>query len=932
MDLKIVNFIILAMVAGLSACGSGNSAQDPLVDEFHIAYVKRPFPLRDSENNNEIIQPDARDPLMFYPGSELFIRDHATAQAAERNLTIDVTNGAGDVKDVEVSYDGKKLLFALKKPDIEGLQPEEQPTWNIWEYNIETDKLRRVIELDVFSEEGHDVAPYYLPDGRIVFSSTRQYGSKETLANEGKPFYTSLVDQEGQHAMMLHVMNSDGTEIRQITFAPAVDMDPFVHSDGRIIFTRWDRFFGRDSINLYAVNPDGTNLQLLYGAHSHDSGPNGATIQYTQARELPDGRILSIIRPYAGTFGGGDIGLIEADYFADYGQPTKDNIGLPGTGQSSLTDDEASAEIKPALGGRFISVYPLWDGTDRSLVSWTPCRLVENEQNVPCTETRLANPDLVEAEPVYNLYVLNHANKTKLPIVLPQSGTAITDVVAAQVRAYPEVIEDTVMSSDQKTGILHIRSVYDFDGTFNARGSTVLVPQTKPIPDTPAAGFSFSVAVPQSSAQLAEDGRSNSPEVERTARFLRLIKPFVRPEQDELNIPNIVFGRNPGRDGMMEIIGYAPIEPDGSVKVRVPADVPFSFQIVNKFGRRIGEQRHMSWLQVRKGEILECNGCHNHNSGIPHGRRDAIQAENTGAPQDGPFPAQTTDILAHQNETMAETRIRLSCANDDCAGLNPTVDIIYQDIWTKPVSDTDGNPLIIKGEPFSYLYSDIFNFNDDIVDPVSKSCVNKWTEKCRMVINYVTHIDPIWSKLRLQPDGVTELSCSQNGCHSPVAADGISPQVPLPVDASQLNLDNNSSFDQSDDPNRLEAYRELFFGDNRQELDMNGLLADILVPTQQFNEDGSPVLDMNGDPVFVDLPEAISGQFVPLMISGSANGSSRFFSALENDSPVAEPPAIPDPANMFDHTDVLSPAELRLISEWLDIGAQYYNDPFAVPN
>jgi hypothetical protein len=31
------------------------------------------------------------------------------------------------------------------------------------------------------------------------------------------------------------------------------------------------------------------------------------------------------------------------------------------------------------------------------------------------------------------------------------------------------------------------------------------------------------------------------------------------------------------------------------------------------------------------------------------------------------------------------------------------------------------------------------------------------------------------------------------------------------------------------------------------------------------------------------------------------------------------------------HAGRLSPAELRLVSEWLDLGAQYFNDPFAVP-
>jgi hypothetical protein len=34
---------------------------------------------------------------------------------------------------------------------------------------------------------------------------------------------------------------------------------------------------------------------------------------------------------------------------------------------------------------------------------------------------------------------------------------------------------------------------------------------------------------------------------------------------------------------------------------------------------------------------------------------------------------------------------------------------------------------------------------------------------------------------------------------------------------------------------------------------------------------------------------------------------------------------------VLNHTGYLSPAELRLIVEWLDIGGQYYNDPFVAP-
>jgi len=880
--------IIVALVAGLAACGGGGggSPQDPLVDSFHIAYVKRPFPLRETELPNDIIQPDVRDPLLFYPKSDLYIRDHASAQAPPRNITLAATGGEGDVKDVDVSYDGKKLLFALKKPDIEGRQPEEQPTWNIWEYNIETDTLRKIIEQDIFSEEGQDIAPAYLPDGRIIFSSSRQYGSKETLTNEAKPRYTSLVDQEQQHAMMLHVMNDDGTDIRQITFAPVIDMDPYVRGDGKVIFTRWDRFSGSDAVNIYSINPDGTDLQLLYGAHSHDTRPNGSTIQYSQVREYPDGRVLTILRPFTDSFAGGDIVLIDTDKFADYGKPTKDNPGLAGTGQVSLTGEGASASETPTLGGRYISVFPLWDGSNRSLVSWTPCRMLENDLPVPCTEAGLANSDVVEAVPIYNLYIYDHAQQTKLPIFLPETGKAVTDVVAAQPRTYPVDLDDTVESSTEKTGILHIRSVYDFDGGFNSRGADV----TMTGPENP----------------IREFLQKTEPD-DRNARFLRLIKNFVRPDRDHFSIPNLA---NRGGD-LVEIIGYAPIEPDGSVKVRVPANVPFSFQIVDKDGRRIDERRHMSWLQVRKGETLECNGCHDHNSDTPHGRRDAITSINTGADQSGIFPGQGGSLLAKYGETMAETRTRISCENENCKGLNPTVNIVYKDVWS-----------IIPSAEFNYS----FNFSDDISDPVSKSCVTNWTKECRVVINYVTHIDPLWEKERITTNGKM-VTCSQNGCHSPVAKDGVSAQVPAPKARSQLNLDNLSTLDIDDDTDRLEAYTELFSGDILQD-DTDGILVDVTEPQLVLDDNGDPIPDGMGGFQTVDVPVSISGNYVPIMRSGAANSSRRFFNIFTN---IDDPDHYDPGADGGNGQATLSPAELKLISEWLDIGAQYYNDPFAVP-
>src|SRR5690606_26942703 len=143
--------------------------------DFSLAYVKRPL-LTDEDGN--LITQNVRDPAAFWPGAELYLRDRASPSAADRLLTADVfpPDEAGDpplydVKDLAASYDGQQLLFAMRAPEDPNLDEDEQPTWNIWLYDHATRELRRVIGSDIVAEEGDDIAPQFLPDGRIVFAS-----------------------------------------------------------------------------------------------------------------------------------------------------------------------------------------------------------------------------------------------------------------------------------------------------------------------------------------------------------------------------------------------------------------------------------------------------------------------------------------------------------------------------------------------------------------------------------------------------------------------------------------------------------------------------------------------------------------------------------------------------------------------------------------
>jgi hypothetical protein len=149
-------------------------------------------------------------------------------------------------------------------------------------------------------------------------------------------------------------------------------------------------------------------------------------------------------------------------------------------------------------------------------------------------------------------------------------------------------------------------------------------------------------------------------------------------------------------------------------------------------------------------------------------------------------------------------------------------------------------------------------------------------------------------------------------CHNVVDAMGVQ-MVP----AAQLDLSDGPS---ADEPDHLKSYRELLFNDNRQVVDENGIVIDELVqatdgngnPLFLLDAEGELVLDIDANPI----PILVNIGVQPSLNVGGANFSPAFFNRFTVSG---------------SHDGRLSAAELKLISEWIDIGGQYYNNPFDVP-
>ncbi len=859
--------VLLAGLMTAAGCGGGGGGVgiadgqdgDPVVVDVPIAYVKRPVPADDDEGNPAM--PDVRELLTFNAGTvgaDLYVRERASPTAEEINVTAAETQGLGDVRDVEASWDGEFFLFAMRGPFDPNLDEEEQPTWNIWEYEIATQTLRRVIASNNTAAAGHDLAPHYLPDGRIVFSSTRQRRTGAILLDEGKPQYPGLDESQQEPAFVLHVMNADGSDIRQVSFNQSHDLDPSVDSDGKVIFSRWDNAGPMDAMNLYRMNPDGSDLELLYGAHSHATGTNAAVVQFLQPREMPDGRMITVLRPFATPQLGGDLTLIDTPRYLENTQANAANSGvLSGPAQVSAVINDVRTDGGISPGGSFSAAFPLWDGTNRIIVSWSQCRLQEAGQVVPCTPAKLAGPNPVAASPAYGIWVYDISSDTQLPIVPAETGRIFTDVVAAQTRGIPPIILDLADSGladlnllAEGTALINVRSVYDMDGVDTAA------------PNIPSMADPL-VLSPDQSPKL----------------FMRIVKAVAIPDADVLDFNLSAFGVS-RQNGMREIIGYVPVQPDGSVLAKVPANVPLQISVLDRQGQRL-DVRHNSWLQLRPGQELTCNGCHVPDAGLSHGRADAFASVYAGATTTGlPFPNTNPAIFADFGETMAEARGRISCATD-CADITPSMDVIFTDVWTDPAGPQ------VPADSFSYLYADLTT-----AAPVSPACQTQWTPLCRTVINYETHIQPLWDLPRVAADGVTDVTCIL--CHDKEDDMG-NPEVP----AGQLDLRGIASPEQA---LHFVAYRELLFGDNLEFFDMDlGIVTDVLV------DDIDPD---TGLPIQVPVP-------IPSPASaGGARSSGPFFLPFQAGNT---------------HEGWLTDAELRLISEWLDVGAQYFNNPFEAP-
>ena len=186
-------------------------------------------------------QSDAQSERHFEPGSALCL---LTCKGGLSDVETLLEDKKGVIRDPDVSYDGKRVLFSWKKSDRED-------DYHLYEMELATRNIRQLTN-------GLGVADYeavYLPDGDILFNSSR---------------CVQTVDCWWTEVSNLYRCNPDGKFIHRLTFDQVHDNSPTVTDDGRILYTRWE-YNDRSQVfpqPLLQMMPDGTGQTEVYGGSS----------------------------------------------------------------------------------------------------------------------------------------------------------------------------------------------------------------------------------------------------------------------------------------------------------------------------------------------------------------------------------------------------------------------------------------------------------------------------------------------------------------------------------------------------------------------------------------------------------------------------------------------------------------------------------------
>jgi formylglycine-generating enzyme required for sulfatase activity len=487
------------------------------------------------------------------------VRSSRLPAVGDNFMTIDKVSKTGWNTELGVLSDLRSenpTFTPIYKPENGSPILEPELNWDgerIMFTSVSDDNRRwAIFEINVDGTDLKTLSPTDQPDVDFFDSCYTPEGQVIACSNAGKQGLPCI---NGSDPMAnIYTIDPETKKVRQLTFEQDSDWHPTPLSNGRIMYLRWEysdimHYYSRI---LFHMNPDGTNQAELYG-----SGSLFPTA-FKHAREFPDSS--QIVGIGGGHHGRGDTGrllIIDPTIARKYPfrfHPTELEWG------PENTQYDCHPEVFPTEVTGFVAEIP-GHGLD----------VVGNVLDMQSTGLRynfvfpyplcenyiLVNCELDEQPGTYGLYLVDtFDNMTLISEIKGQGYFFPTPLVE---RDLPPLLPNRV-DEGSKEATVFITDVYHGLGTKNVPKGEIVGLKI----------FAYHFA-------YLNTGGHESVGVQSSWDIKR-------------------------------ILGYVPVEEDGSAFFKIPANTPVALLPVDKNGAAV--QLFRSWFVGMPGENVSCNGCH----------------------------------------------------------------------------------------------------------------------------------------------------------------------------------------------------------------------------------------------------------------------------------------------------------------------------------
>jgi len=203
----------------------------------------------------------------YVPGARLEVRNLQSGDV--RNLIEGSRYEKADIEGMDLSFDGKKVVFAMK---LDGNDNYHIYTANLTK-GTDKDNPYGIAQLTTAAQD--DLSPIWLANRNVAFITNQSYTEMGTRADEYN---------HGRRVTQIATVSEAGGDADRKVCSQNLShvFNLFRMKSGQVGFSRWEHLENVNDSKLFAMNPDCTKMVALAGQHDK---PANSLVQVAESNE-----------------------------------------------------------------------------------------------------------------------------------------------------------------------------------------------------------------------------------------------------------------------------------------------------------------------------------------------------------------------------------------------------------------------------------------------------------------------------------------------------------------------------------------------------------------------------------------------------------------------------------------------------------------------